>query len=131
MHTRLLIVSLVAGITACGSIESDEVMAPRQPLAPGGGAGGAGAATFSGTVQPILVEYCSKCHNASSPTGGLDVTSYEAITAAGVIAPGDPDGSLMIQYLEGGVMPPPGNRGPTDEEIASIRAWVLAGAPND
>ncbi len=105
-------------------------MAPRQPL-PGGGAGGAGEATFSGTVQPILVEYCSKCHNASSPTGGLDVTSYEGIAVAGVIVPGDPDGSLMIQYLEGGVMPPPGNRGPSDEEIAAIRAWVLAGAPND
>ncbi|HEY7726726.1 MAG TPA: c-type cytochrome domain-containing protein [Anaeromyxobacteraceae bacterium] len=130
MHTRLLVATLVAGIAACGSIEGNEVMAPRQPLG-AGGAGGGGEVTFGGTVQPILLEYCSKCHNASSATGGLDVTSYEMIAMAGVVVPGDPDGSLMIQYLEGGVMPPVGNRGPSDEEIAAIRAWVLAGAAND
>jgi hypothetical protein len=131
MHTRLLVAALVAGLAACGSIEGNEVMAPRLPQAPGGATGGSGGATFGGTVQPILVEFCSKCHNASSPTGGLDVNSYGAIAAAGVVVPGDPDGSLMIQFLEGGVMPPPGNRGPTDEQIAAIRAWVLAGALDD
>lgn len=131
MRARLLIVSLVLGITACGSVETAEVMSPRKAMNGGGGAGGAGAVSFSGTVQPILLEYCSKCHNASSATGGLDVTSYEMIVMAGVIEPGNPDASLMIQYLEGGVMPPPGNPRPSDAEIAAIRTWVTAGAPND
>ncbi len=129
MHTRFLAVSMVLCITACGSIETDEVMAPREPAASPGGS--AGDMSFRATVQPILIEYCSKCHNESSVTGGLDVTSYEAIEMAGVIEPGDPDGSLLIEYLEGGVMPPVGYPDPSDEEIAAIRAWVLAGALNN
>ena len=131
MRARSLVFSLVLGITACGSVDTDEVLAPRKPAGGSVGAGGTGAVTFSGTVQPILLDYCSKCHNASSVTGGLDVTSYQAIIAAGVVQPGDPDASLMVQYLEGGVMPPPGNPRPSDSEIAAIRAWVAAGAPND
>lgn len=131
MRARLLVVSLVLGISACGSVDTGEVMAPRKPLGGGGGGGAAGDVSFSGTVQPILLEHCSKCHNASSPTGGLDVTSYEMIIMAGVIEPGNPDASLMIQFLEGGVMPPAGNPPPSDGEIAAIRAWVAAGAPND
>lgn len=122
----LVIVSMVLCIAGCGPIETDEVMAPREPL--GASGGGEGEVSFRATVQPILVEYCSGCHDESSATGGLDVTSFDAIGAAGVIEPGDPDGSLMVQYLEAGIMPPVGYPDPSDEEIAAIRAWVLAGA---
>lgn len=126
---RSLIISMVLCIAACGSVETDEVMAPREPAISPSGSGG--EASFGGTVQPILVEYCSMCHNAASPTGGLDVTSFEGIEAAGVVMPGDPDGSVMLQYLEGDVMPPMGYPRPSDEEIAAIRAWVTAGAANN
>lgn len=126
---RSLVLSMVLFLAGCGSIETGEVMAPREPLiAP---SGSAGDVSFGLTVQPILVAYCSGCHNASSATGGLDVTSYDAIGSAGVVQPGDPDGSVMIQYLEAGVMPPMGYPGPTDEEIAAVRAWVAAGAPDN
>lgn len=128
---RSRVVFMVLGITAagCGSVETDEVMAPREPaISPGGSVG---EASFGGRVQPILIEYCSLCHNVASPTGGLDVTSYEGIEVSGVIVPGDADGSVMIQYLEGGVMPPLGYPRPSDQEISEIRAWVTGGATNN
>jgi len=138
MKTRLLIVICMAmmalmSIAACGDIETDEVMAPRLPLAAAGGGGDlSGDITFSGEIEPILVAHCSLCHSGSSPAGGLDVTSYDVlVNQSGVVVPGDADGSKIIQFLEGGVMPPPGNKPPSDDEIAAIRAWVQAGAPNN
>lgn len=126
---RFLFIGAMLAMAACGSIETDEVLAPRQALG-GGSGGGMGEVTFSGTVKPILVKYCSECHNTASPTGGLDVTDHMSITMK-VVVPGDADGSLMIQYLEGGVMPPAGKARPTSSEIAAIRMWVTAGAPNN
>lgn len=123
----------VANGVACGTIDSEEVMVPRLPA--GVSADGvdlSGEATFSGTVQPILLQYCSACHNVSSPTGSLDVTSYAGLVEnTDVVVPGDPDVSKLVQFVEGGVMPPPGNPGPSDEEIAAIRDWVAAGALNN
>ncbi len=123
----ILLMLIMAGV-ACGDIETEEVMAPRQPS----GAGEAdlsGEASFGETVLPLLGKYCSLCHNPSSAAGGLDLTSYASVTAdAEVVVPGDPDTSLLIGMLEGGVMPPPGNPKPSPEEIAAIRAWIAAGA---
>ena len=126
----ILTIVLAANGVACGSIDSDEVMAPRLPAGAGGGTADlTGEATFGATVQPILMQYCSACHNASSPTGGLDATSYSGLVEqTDVVIPGDPEASVLVQFLEGGVMPPPGNPRPSDEEIAAIRDWVAGGA---
>ncbi|RME48694.1 MAG: hypothetical protein D6795_12565 [Deltaproteobacteria bacterium] len=121
---------LVASLAACANIETDEVNAPRQPAAAAGlGGGENGAITFSETVQPILIEFCGECHNASSQTAGIDLTSYESIMAVdGLVVPGAPEDSLLIQVLDGGIMPPVGKRRPTPEMIDMIAAWIADGA---
>ena len=53
-----------------------------------------------------------------------------------VIAPRDPDGSLLLQKVtlpptDPHFMPAEGRTPLTRDEIARIRAWVLAGAPPD
>lgn len=132
MRTTIEVVLITTLMAGCGAIDVEEVMAPREPLGGTLSADLTGEATYAGTVQPLLIEYCSLCHNPSSPTGGLDATSYSGLVEmTDVVFPGEPDLSLLIQLIEGGVMPPPGNPGPSDEEIAAVRVWVEAGAENN
>ena len=130
---RSVLICVLGGamaLAACGEIETDEIMAPRQPLAAGpSGSLLGGDITYAGAVQAILVEHCSECHGSSEKTAGVDVTSYDALLGSGVIEPGDPDASTLVLVLEAGIMPPPGHDRPTAEEISAIRTWVELGAP--
>jgi len=124
--------TVALAVTLIGCIDTDEVAAPREPMSAGGSIELGGDITYSGTVQPILLTNCSLCHNPSSLTGGLDATTYEGLFAApGFVAPGDPEASLLLAMLESGAMPPPGNPGPSDEEIAAVREWITQGASNN
>ncbi len=35
--------------------------------------------TYTGTVYPILNQYCISCHSGTAPTGGLDFTDYNRV----------------------------------------------------
>jgi hypothetical protein len=127
--SRLAVASALV-LTACG-IDPTEEAAPRKPAGAVAG-GGAGGNSFSGAVQPIFMEYCSACHNAQLLTGGINLTSYAAIQSVqGLVVPGNPTGSILLEMLEGGMMPPAGRPRPTAAEIATIHAWVAEGALNN
>jgi hypothetical protein len=93
---------------------------------------------------------CTSCHNAGNAAvaGGLNLTgtgAYAALVNApsrdkpGAIRviPGDPDGSYVIQKLEGasGIvgqrMPQSGPPFLTPGQIAIIRRWIADGAANN
>ena len=93
---------------------------------------------------------CTTCHNAGNAAvaGGLNLTgtgAYAALVNApsrdkpGAIRviPGDPDGSYVIQKLEGasGIvgqrMPQSGPPFLTPGQIAIIRRWIADGAANN
>ena len=90
---------------------------------------------FEKSVRPILAQSCGKCHGALKQSGGLRLDSREAILEGGVsgpaVAPGNPDGSLLIQAVrkthEDIKMPPKGVL--QAEEIAALADWVKMGAP--
>lgn len=92
---------------------------------------------------------CTSCHNAQGAafSGGLNLTGATAYNAlvnapstgkAGAVRviPGDPDGSYLIQKIEGapGIV---GDRMPrfgpflTSGQIAIIRRWIELGAANN
>ena len=86
----------------------------------------------------------SSCHDSDNPAGALDLTpgnSYDSLmgvaaqgdSALMLIESGDPDGSYLVHRVEGttGVFMPPGITEPLDPDcrIATLRAWILAGAP--
>ncbi len=86
----------------------------------------------------------SSCHDSDNPAGALDLSpgnAYDAMVdvaaqgdaAAMLIVPGDPDNSYLVHRVEGtsGVFMPPGVTEALDPEcrIATLRAWILAGAP--
>jgi len=87
-----------------------------------------GALSYQGEIQELLVGRCSACHGDGA-TGGLDVTTYESLLAGGNNGPGvvpeDLEASLIYvrqtedsdHYFQF-----------SDEEIALIEEWILAGA---
>ena len=89
---------------------------------------------FARDVVPILEANCLRCHNASKVEGGLLLESHEDLMRGGdsgsPLVPGKPDESPFILQIEGRAKPkmPPKKDLPPDE-VAVLRAWVLAGAP--
>ncbi len=88
-----------------------------------------GDATWESTFADLLAQKCGVCHGAANAIAGLDLSSYRAALAGGGagpgIVPGDPDRSQVLTRQEAG-----GHPGQlTAAEIAALRAWIAAGAP--
>lgn len=80
-------------------------------------------------VQPVLAKKCSGCHGTARQMAGLRFDSSS--TVAKVVAPGDASKSALIQRVTStkpGFKMPPVGEALTDAEIASVRAWIDAGA---
>jgi len=85
--------------------------------------------TFTEDVAPIIYEHCTKCHREGE-IGPFPLTSYAEVAAS----------ASIIDYVTGIRYMPPWTPDHTyttfrdenvltDEEIATIAAWVAAGAP--
>ena len=113
----------------------------------GGAAGGsdaladalvAGAATWTGIygdlfANPASPSNCmgSSCHNPGIQKGIDLSTAAKGFTSLQVrIVPGHPDSSSLYTHLASGSMPL-GKPRLSDAELARVRAWILAGAPNN
>src|SRR6266849_3724515 len=61
--------------------------------------------SFQKQIQPILQRRCQGCHQPASRGGKLAVTSYALLKAGGMSGPafraGDPEKSLLVQYVSG------------------------------
>ena len=78
-----------------------------------------------------MFKKCTVCHSEGGQ-GGLNLTSYATLMAGGtngpVILPGDPDNSLLVK-IQSGSQPHFGQLSP--DELETIIAWILAGAPEE
>lgn len=102
------------------------------------GADEAGDKFFQDKILPRLKQHCFECHaqDAEDVKGGLLLDTRAGLRAGGdsgeIIAPGDPEGSLLIQalrYAEDDRQMPP--RGKLDQAIIDdFVKWVTDGAPD-
>ena len=97
--------------------------------------GPAAAPDYNKHVAPIFKKYCTGCHNATDKEGELVLERYAALLAGGgrgaVVVPGKSDQSRLVLVLTGKAkpaMPPDDNEKPTPAEIATLAAWIDAGA---
>ncbi len=96
--------------------------------------------SFANDVLPIFRQRCAECHGAEDENGevrtevSLNLLEYERVMAGSefgtVIEAGDPANSFLLDMIVDGTMPEQGDPVP-EEEIAVIRAWIEAGAPNN
>ena len=100
-------------------------------------------AFYTEKVRPILQTNCGKCHFDMNHKGGLSLMTKASTLKGGrdgaVIVPGDPANSLLVKLIRHEGPPddpkpmPPKSPKISDADIATITAWVKAGAvmPND
>jgi outer membrane lipoprotein-sorting protein len=94
------------------------------------------AASFA-SVEGIFKTSCTGCHSATRPSGGLDLSSYDAVMAGGqsgkCIVAGDPDNSLLLQLVNGTKKPsmPKGSDPLDSATVQTISDWIKAGAKNN
>lgn len=80
----------------------------------------------------ILSQNCTSCHTGSSgPVAGFILNDMAAMTQAGLISPGSPDQSRILQSVEANRMPPTSPLSAFDKSI--LRSWIAGGAliPSD
>lgn len=93
------------------------------------------AVTFT-DVEPIIIDYCARCHGPKRQKGGLRADTMAHLFAGEpsewTIVPGDPDASEFIRRIE---LPPddldfmPEGEDPLPaDDIALLREWIALGA---
>jgi mono/diheme cytochrome c family protein len=92
------------------------------------GESGAQALTFDAAIKPMLDGKCFACHG-SGASGGLDISSYATVLKGGKsgagIVPNNLEESVLYQIQSAG-----SHFGQlTEEEIAILKQWIEAGAP--
>jgi cytochrome c len=95
-------------------------------------------AFYTEKVRPILQTNCGKCHLDINHKGGLSLETHASTLKGGrdgvVIVPGDPDNSMLVKLIRHEGPPddpkpmPPKAPKISDEDIATITAWIKAGA---
>jgi len=98
----------------------------------------AAAPSYEQDVVPILRTYCSGCHNDADKEGELSVERFASLRRGGAesgdpVKPGDPAGSVMVKRIEskeGDHMPPDDEPQPSAADVATLKAWIVAGAPS-
>ena len=83
--------------------------------------------TYSGSVKPILVNYCTGCHSGSAPSGGISYETYDLTKATAL------SGAIVgsIERTSSYSPMPQGGNKLNDCSIAIIKKWVALGAKND
>lgn len=146
--------SLDAAATGDGAARSN---AATDALAFAPGPDGSDASGFntpprlSELVESFFVPTCvlGRCHTTLAPAGGLTLTGRGqsvhsalvnrpslAVSDRFLVVPHDPDGSYLIEKLTSevpsvGTRMPPSSAVVSATQIRALRAWILAGAPDN
>src|SRR5260370_39100628 len=73
--------------------------------------------SFEKTVQPILTNTCSACHNSKLASGGLNILPY---TTPASIAQHRDEWDVILRKISSGEMPPKGIPRPPADNIAAL-----------
>src|SRR5262249_32805341 len=102
-----------------------------------GGLAGTSAAPHSelaARAKALFHNRCYKCHRYDVAKGGIKILHHRLlVTVRKVVVPGRPEASELVQLrttwdAEARMPPAPAER-LSPEEIATVRAWILEGAP--
>lgn len=88
--------------------------------------------TFEEHVLPILEARCVQCHGGEKSESGLDLRRRFTILKGGdsgsAIVPHKPDSSLLMEFIDEGLMPPEDQPQLSKSEIRVLRNWIASGA---
>jgi WD40 repeat protein len=121
---RRVIVMLIGACVLMWITERGAAQSHQPPVAP----------DFDRDILPIIETHCLRCHSAAAQKGGLVMDTREDLMEGGengaVLTPGNGQASRLIKMVQGELKPTMPEKGAplTTEDIATIRAWIDAGA---
>ena len=83
--------------------------------------------TYSGRVNPIIQTWCKGCHSATSPGGGINLSSYSGVVSS------IPNNQLLgsIKHVSTFSAMPKGTAQLSQCDIDAVEKWINAGFPNN
>ncbi len=88
---------------------------------------------FETDVVPIFKANCVQCHGPTVRTKAMDLSTLEGVMKGSesgpVVIPGKPEDSRLYKMVHEGKMPF-GGKPLSEAQVATIRAWIEAGAPS-
>lgn len=83
--------------------------------------------TYSAVVAPIMTANCNGCHSTASPSGNISTDNHTGLSTIAL------NGKLWgaVSHASGYSAMPKGGNKLTNCELAKIRIWIQAGAPNN
>ena len=88
---------------------------------------------FAQQASALFQQHCHSCHAANAPfAGDVLIDNHAALMASGTVVSGNPEASSLFQLLlaDPPIRMPRLGQPLSEPEIATIRAWIAAGAPN-
>lgn len=125
MRTSQLLLLLGAGLLAAAcSNDSAEDLAPAPPP---GAACDSTAFTYALVVAPLLQQRCVSCHNNTVRNGNVSLATHAQVQQVAA------NGRLLGTITHAPGFPPMPQGAPklAPCDIARLRQWVRAGAPNN
>jgi WD40 repeat protein len=94
------------------------------------------APAFDREIAPILRSYCAGCHNDREAESGFSVERFASLRRGGdgsgdPIVAGDAEASVLIRRIRSSAadhMPPPDEPQVPADDLATLEAWIAAGA---
>ena len=92
----------------------------------------AGDELFRSRVAPLLEKHCFACHNDTDRKGDFSLETRTSLMESGMLEPGDPDSSQLLEMLVGSggkraAMPKDQDPLPA-AEVQLVRDWIKSGA---
>jgi hypothetical protein len=95
------------------------------------------APAYDREIAPILRTYCSGCHNDRDAESGFSVERFATLRQGGdgsgdPVVPGDAAASVLVQRIkstDADHMPPADEPQVPTADLATLEAWIAAGAP--
>ena len=75
---------------------------------------------FESAIQPILIDYCYRCHADGMKKGGL---AFDQSAPSDLVGNRDV-WSAVLKNVRAGLMPPPGKPRPSDADLRELAAWI-------
>ncbi|WP_207431442.1 c-type cytochrome [Sabulibacter ruber] len=120
----LLVVTLLFSLVVSCKDDKEEDITPNNPQQQ---QCDTNAVTYSNTVASIISSNCLSCHSAAMASGGVILDTHSRVKQLA------DNGKLMgvITHANGFPAMPQGGPKLSDCNIAKIKKWVDAGAPNN
>ena len=81
--------------------------------------------TFSGSIKPMLTNYCVGCHGINGPSAGISLVNYnDVVNNINTVW-------NSVNWVSGTSPMPKGGQKLNQCQIAKLRKWMLDGTPNN